>query len=183
MIHPLERWPATRRRELFIVLLVLFVACVVVFTVHDAPLETDAAPNRIVDLELAGSAEKAERIRQSWADNDALDEAGFSIGFDYVFLLVYSTGLAALCAMGAAAMRRRGVRLLATSGVLAAWGAWGAALCDAIENAAMLPLLDRPTDSWASTAAAFATAKFVLLVIGLLFALTAGVLSLVRKPA
>jgi hypothetical protein len=183
VIHPFERWPATHRREWVVVLVVAFLACVAVFTFHDRPLETEAAPNGIVDLELAGSAEKAERIRQSWADNDALDEAGFSIGFDYVFLLVYSTGLAALCALGAAAMRRRGVGLLATIGVLAAWGAWGAALCDAVENAAMLPLLDRPTDSWASTAAAFATAKFVLLVIGLLFALTAGVAALVRKPA
>ena len=182
MIHPLEHWPRTRRRAALVGLLVLFVACTAVFSLNDGPLRTDAAPQGIIDLELAGNAATADEIRSSWVQAEALDEAGFSIGFDFVFLVVYSTGLAALCAVGAGAVRRRGARSLAGVGVVLGWAAWLAAVCDAAENAAMMPLLDRPTDAWAATAQGFAMVKFALLGFGLAFVVAAGIVAAIRRP-
>ena len=165
-----------------LVLALAFVACVVVFAVNDGPLRTDVAPRGIVSLEVAGSGDEAAAIVDSWAAEDALDEAGFSIGFDYVFLAVYSTGLAALCSAAAGAFRRRGMATASRVAVLG-WAAWLAAMCDAIENVAMLRLLDHGSDSWAGVARGFATVKFALIVVILAALLVSAIVVVIRRDA
>ena len=72
---------------------------------------------------------------------------------------------------------------LAVLGPPLAWGALGAAGCDAVENAALLLILDGHTGQpWPAIAFAFATVKFALAVSASLYAL-GGWLATLRRPA
>lgn len=57
------------------------------------PLITPAAPYGIVSFELAGNVTEASEMLSSW-DSDARLHASFSLGFDYVWMLFYSTTIA-----------------------------------------------------------------------------------------
>ncbi len=90
---------------------------------------------------------------------------GFQLGFDYLFMPLYAQGLC----LGLA--RARAVRGLPVGGALHAllWAIWLAAVCDAVENAAlMLACLGpaTPTQGWVATV--FAGVKFAILACGLL---------------
>ncbi len=106
-------------------------------------LITTAAPYGIISFELAGSVEKAQQIIDSW-DQDARLYAAFSLGFDYLFMLLYSTTIALACLWGGRALQARdipGYRI----GIFLAWGLWLAAVLDGIENIALsLSLLNTP---------------------------------------
>ena len=92
-----------------------------------------AAQPTIVDFELAGSVPKAQAIIDAWNENDRI-RAGFSLGFDYLYMPVYSTTIALACVMAAGVLKRRAWH---TAGLLLAWGLWIAAVSDATENLAL----------------------------------------------
>jgi hypothetical protein len=173
MNHPLESIPSPKRRWLFLPLLVLTLAVMAVLNGVDRPLVTEAAPRGIVSFELAGDVSSARAILDSW-DARARAHAGFSLGFDFVFLILYSTTIACACAWGA-----RGLgevwRPLAPVGPLLAWGQWLAGLLDAVENTALWVILaDGPSVPWPRLAWWCAAIKFTLVALGLLCALLSG---------
>ena len=74
----------------------------------------------------------------------------------------------------------RGGALIAVALPLA-WAQWLAALCDAIENATLLLILERgAAEPWPLVAAGFAWVKFLLIALGLLYAL-AGLVARFRR--
>jgi hypothetical protein len=169
MRHPLEALRGAARRRAFLGLLALDLALTGALGAVDRSLRTEAAPSGIVSFELAGSASTARQVVESW-DADARVQAGFSLGLDYLFLVVYSTTIALACLWVADALRP-GSRRAASLGVWLAWGQWAAAALDAVENAALLAALLGPTDPpWPELARACALPKFALVVAGLAYA-------------
>lgn len=120
----------------------------------------------IVDFELAGSVDQAAQIINAWNENDRI-RAGFSLGFDYLYMPVYSTTIALACVMAAGALKRK---TWASIGLLLAWGLWLAAFLDAIENLALFTeLLGGNVAPWPQVAQICAAIKFGLILLGLLY--------------
>jgi hypothetical protein len=162
------------RRRLFLVSFALVLVVGALLSRLDGPLRTAAAPHGIVSFELARHAETAERILASW-DDAARTRAALSLGLDYLFLVAYGTALALAC-------ERAGTRMAPALGAALAWGQLGAALLDAVENAALARILLGTAGRHAAVVAwSCAAAKFALVCAGLLFA-AAGELYRLRRP-
>lgn len=174
MQHPFEATPTGKRRTIFVLLLVLTLVVMAVLNIVDGPLKTGAAPQGIVSFELAGKVSTAQAILDSW-DPQARIHAGFSLGFDFLFMLLYSTTIAYACIWVSNGLRDAW-RPLATVGLLLAWGQWLAALLDAVENTALLViLLNGPAAAWPQLAWWCASVKFVFVLLGLVYAILGGV--------
>ncbi len=179
MRHPLATTSAAKGWTLFVPLLVLTLVVMAVLQVTGTHLKTEAAPQGIVSFELAGDVPTAQEILDSW-DVRAHSHAGFSLGFDFLFLVLYSTTIAYACVWLPGAFRDTW-RLLASAGLLLAWGQWLAALLDAVENAALLViLLDTPAAPWPQIARWCAICKFALILLGLLYALVGAIWAVTR---
>jgi hypothetical protein len=166
--HPLAFIPNNNRKRVFFI---FFAATLIVMAVFqfilDPPLKTAAAPNGIVSFELAGSSLKAQEIISSWDANAQL-YAAFGLGFDFLFMPLYATAIA----LGVLLAAGRHPGWFASLGAWVGWGAYAAALFDAAENVCLFNLLLGNTSaSYASMAALYATLKFGLILLGIVFAL------------
>jgi hypothetical protein len=160
LTHPLAALPSRYRVRVFVPLLIA--ALVITFLFR---FIGPAQPN-IVDFELAGSVDKAGQIINAWTEADRI-HAGFSLGFDYLYMPVYSTTIALACILAVGVLKHRTWQ---TIGVLLAWGLWLAALSDAIENLALLTeLFGNNSAPWPQVAQLCATIKFGLILLGLLY--------------
>lgn len=184
MKHPLEFFPVHLRKPFFFTFLFLTLVLFAVFRVLDQPLRTEAAPNGIVSFELAGDPLTARAITDSWNQvstllsstgrpnpdiaNVAYAFAAFGLGIDYLFMPVYALALAFGTLL--AAQKHKGwIRILAA---LAGYGAFAAALFDAVENYALFQvLLGWYPSGYPALAAFCAIMKFGLLVFGILVCL------------
>jgi hypothetical protein len=142
------------------------------------PLITKAAPSGIVSYEFAGDVGTAAQIIDSW-DEIARIYAGFNLGLDYLYLLLYSTTIAmALLWLTADLAYRRITGLV----LLLAWVQWLAAVLDALENYALFTMLvSGPADPWPQVAWWSAAIKFSLVLAGLLVVLVAGLVQLLTR--
>lgn len=142
------------------------------------------APWGIVSFELARTAERAQAIVDSWSVRDR-GSVLLSLGLDYLFLVIYPAAIA----LGAVLVARRLAprwRLGSRLGFLIAWGAVLAGLFDAVENYALIRILQTADLAhWPGVAYHCAVAKFGLVVAGLLYLVFGGILGLVlkRRPA
>lgn len=165
--HPLDFLPPNRRLLLFWLFFSLTLAGFAAFQLLDQPVRTLAAPFGIVSFELAGTPEKVQAMLASWDASARLNNA-FGLGFDFLFMPVYATALSLGILL--AHPRRRGFWL--PLGSLLGWGAYAATLFDAIENLALFASLQ---GQWQAPmphlAAACATVKFMLILLGLSYAL------------
>ena len=160
MSHPLAAIPAHRRTRVFVPLLIATLVITFLFRFIGPAQPT------IVDFELAGSVEKAQVIIDAWNPTDQI-RAGFSLGFDYLYMPVYSTTIALACVMAAGVLRKTAWHI---TGLLLAWGLWIAAVCDATENLALFTeLLGNNVAPYPQIAQICATIKFGLIVLGLLY--------------
>jgi hypothetical protein len=123
----------------------------------------------IVAFELAGTASKATEIAHGWGEFGRT-VAAFNLGFDYLFILGYSTLLALLCLW---AGPRYASPRLAAAAALFAWLQWVAGLLDCTENAALLVILFRgASDRVAAIARMSSLGKFGLLACGVVYILS-----------
>ena len=172
MSHPLAAIPVNQRLRVFIPLLMATLLITFLFRFIGPAQPT------IVDFELAGSVPKAQAIIDAWNETDRI-RAGFSLGFDYLYMPVYSTTIALACILAAGVSQRKAWRAI---GVLLAWGLWIAALSDALENVALFTeLLGHNVAPWPSIAQVCATIKFGLILLGLLYVVAGVVLRLFKK--
>ena len=174
MSHPLAAIRPDKRARVFMPLLILTLVITVLFR-----LIGPAQPT-IVDFELAGSVPKAQAIIDVWNETDRV-RAGFSLGFDYLYMPLYSTTIALACLMAAGVSKRRAWR---TVGLLLAWGLWIAAISDALENVALFTeLLGNNVAPWPQIAQICATIKFGLILLGLMYVVAGVVLRIIKnKP-
>jgi hypothetical protein len=166
MRHPLEFIQMNLRKPLFYFFLMFTLAIFGVFSILDQPLRTSAAPNGIVSFELARTMNESQSILNSWDENARLF-AAFGLGFDYLFMLVYAAALSLGLLLAGA--NKTGWYFSLTNWL--GWGAFAAALFDAVENYALWQILTGyASSSLPQIASACATIKFALLITGLLTA-------------
>ena len=169
MHHPFEKISSSQRKRLFWGLLVVTLVVMILLNIVGGPLITPAAPYGIVSFELAGNVTEASEILDSW-DSNARLHAAFSLGFDYVWMLFYSTTIGLGCIWAAEVLRQRRWPL-AKLGVPLAWGQWLAAIFDAIENIALaLILFGSLAIPWPQVARWCAIFKFALIFFGMVYA-------------
>lgn len=172
MRHPLEFVPQEARKRLFFTLLILTLSLFAIFRILDMPLQTDYAPSGIVSFELAGTPQNAAHIVLTWSA-EAMLNAAFGLGIDYLFMPVYAFALA----FGTLLAAGRHAGWLKSLGAVAGYGAFAAALFDAVENYALFQVLLGAFDSsYPMLAAVCATVKFGLLAFGLVVAVAGGVI-------
>ncbi len=180
MRHPFESIPPDKRRAVFVPLFILTIAVMVTLNVTSTPLTTEAAPLGIISFEFAGDVSTAQAILDSWT-LQAHVHAGFSLGFDFVFLILYSSAIACACAWVASGLRET-TPSLASFGLLLAWGQWLAALLDGVENTGLwVTLSNGPSAAWLQIAWWCAAIKFTLVILGLLYAILGGIWTVIRK--
>jgi hypothetical protein len=185
MNHPLRLIPHADRRRLFFTFLALSLIFYAVFGILDAPLRTEAAPNGIVSFELAGTPQAAREITDSWKQlslllsattdrpnpyivNTPYVFAAFGLGLDYLFMPVYALALA----IGTLLAAHKHTGWIQSLAVAAGYGAWVAALFDAVENYALLRvLLGAVESSYPAIASFCAIVKFGLIGFGILVGL------------
>ena len=186
MKHPLESIPVASRKPLFLAFLAGTLFLFAVFRVLDAPLQTSAAPNGILSFELAETPFQAQAIIDSWHEmamfvssvegesvpglvSRAYAFAAFGLGIDYLFMPIYATALA----LGILLAAGRDGEWFANLGAWLGWGAYAAALFDAVENYALagMLLMNQIWSPYPQVAAISATIKFGLLVLGLVYAM------------
>jgi hypothetical protein len=185
MPHPLEFIPNKYRKRLFFTLLFLTLSLFAVFRVLDQPLRTPVSPNGIVSFELAGSPLQAQTIIAEWKRSSLLLSevigqanpdivnipytfAAFGLGIDYLFMPVYAFALG----FGTLLAANRHAGWFKSLGAVAGYGAFVAAMFDAVENYALFQILLNSIHSpYPEVAYYCASLKFGLLIFGLLYAL------------
>ena len=172
LTHPLNAIPSGKRARVFVPLLIATLVITLLFRFIGPAQPT------IVDFELAGSVDKAQAIIDAWNQTDRI-RAGFSLGFDYLYMPVYSTTIALACVMAAGVLKRNAWHTL---GLLLAWGLWIAAISDATENLALFTiLLGNNVVPYPQVAQICAAIKFGLILLGLLYVVAGVVLRLIKK--
>jgi hypothetical protein len=168
--NPLDRFfAAPRRRRLLWLLAIGTVAFGIAALPSLGTMEDHGVG--ILELEFVGGTDKADEVTGELG-SEGRSAARTSLFLDYPYLICYGLFLAGACVAVAARAARRGRRRLAAAGPLIAWGGLGAAAMDAIENAALLLVLDGQTGQpFPAIASGCAAVKFALAATALIYAL------------
>ncbi|MGD8584860.1 MAG: hypothetical protein PVJ75_05885 [Chloroflexota bacterium] len=178
MKHPFLEIPRSRRLNLFVLFLALTLLAMMALNISGRALATDAAPSGIVSYEFSGDVASAEEIISSW-DETARISAGFNLGLDYLYLLLYASTIAM-----ALLWLTEGIRIswLTALAVMLAWAMGLAALLDASENYALFTMLvNGPAKPWPQVAWWCAAVKFGLVIAGLLLVLIGIIVRVLRR--
>ena len=141
---------------------------VLVMRFLDKPLKNEIATNGIVSFELAGSLQNSIDILNSWDANAKL-YAGIGLGFDYLFMLMYSLLLYVLVKYLTSKFSNYSV--IKFGNILAIFMLI-AGMLDAIENYSLIQLYLGNLDQMFSTVAYYsATLKFSVIGIGITYIL------------
>src|SRR6266849_8044867 len=95
MTHPFLHLPSTEHHVLVVCSLALTIIGVVVLGFADPGRLSGKGP-RVVGFELAGTATNAKGIMDDWGEYGRM-VAAFNLGFDYVFIVGYSTLMTLAC--------------------------------------------------------------------------------------
>jgi hypothetical protein len=166
-----------------LIVLGLFVGSLVFLLLMRGPV--DEMSDRgvgVIEFEVARTSEKASEYYALLGD-EGRDEARKQLYFDFPYLVLYGLFYAAACIVVAARAAERGMTKLARWGRPLAIAGLAGAACDAVENVALLRVLDGHTDQpRPGIAFTFATAKFALITAAVLYAVIGFLLTL-RRPA
>lgn len=134
-------------------------------------LRTTVGPLGIVSLELAGTPVAAQLIYAAWGAS-GMQAARFNIGIDFLYLLSYGIALSVGCSLASVWWARRSLRMAGYGGAMSI-AVLVAAICDAVENVAMLrSMQDVSNPLWPTLAKSCAIVKFSLLLPALLYLMT-----------
>lgn len=130
-----------------------------------------SSPMGIVTLELAYTPEKAMVVLDDWKNNNMIPVAKNNVWLDFLFIPFYMLLFYTLC--GSISVRFTG--FAAKLGVLLAFGALVAAVFDVLENLLMLFTLSGHVLAVTTALTAFfASAKFILLALCLVYVVLLG---------
>ena len=168
MSHPFDTIPADNYVQVFLPLLALTLLLAVVLSA--IPLKPD-----IVQFEL-----NAREVIKLWNEVDKT-WAAFSLGLDFLYLIVYSTTIGVACVWTANVLIVHGLPLR-TIGIWLAWGQWLAALLDIVEDISLLRILVSSESAfWSQIAKWCAIPKFCLIILGLVYIAVGGVIQLLHR--
>jgi hypothetical protein len=178
MHHPLESLNSNMLDRMIWPLVLISLLMLFILNLVGLPLITPASPYGIVSFELARNEVQASAILASW-DQAARLRAAFSLGLDFLFIPLYTASLTLTC-LWAARFRRKRRRLpswlvlIGIPGIPLAWAQLGAGLLDTVENIVLVRMLFGMVSSpWPQIASVCAFTKFILIVSGILYSLTA----------
>ena len=146
----------------------------------DKSLITETVPSGIISFELAKTFEQSHAMLSSW-DLNAKINAGLSLGIDFLFLIVYSIFFATACYLVSQKYINKNNWIYKT-GILLAKLQFIAALFDTIENIALIKLLLGSNNSiFPIIAYYFASIKFMIIAIGIIYIIIGLLTSLFQK--
>lgn len=137
MLHAFSWLPSPYRWALLAILFAGTVVFAVKLAAQGKPLTTSAAPNGIISYEFAWNRGRAELILGSWSS--LKDTAKQQLLLDFGFLVVYPLLLSLACAM----LAESPFNSMAVAGVFISWAMLAAGPLDAVENFALLRMLDQ----------------------------------------
>jgi hypothetical protein len=173
MMNPMPN-PILKPHHVLVLLAILNVVVIAVMQSFGESL----LPYTIVAFEFASTPERAHQMVNVWQQNGVLDAVYFLIGFDYLFMLTYSTFLWLACMQ--LAKYTQGKITVALAGV--AWMQPLAAILDAIENLALFQIIEGSHKThWPLLAAWCAGPKFAMAGVGLLAIAIGGIRVWLRK--
>lgn len=145
----------------------------------DSFLITEFSPNGIVSFELAKDISNSVQIINTW-DTNARSVAGLSLGFDFLFLIIYASFIAWLIYLinDRLFIKSKNIFLKKVSILLP----FIAAFFDVLENIALVKLLlGDLRQMWSTMAYYFAIIKFGLLIVAISYILIGGLILAFRK--
>ena len=176
--HPFEWLPESEQQAAFWTLFAVTVVVIGFIQIVSSPLITDVAPQGIISFEFAGDLPNAEKIIDSWGQEERI-YAGLSLGLDYLFLVLYSCTIALGCILAARGMS---IELFIKAGVVFAWAQFAAALLDCTENFALIKLLLGSGEAaWPRLAFWCAGPKFFIVGVGIVYVVIGAVVFLIRR--
>ena len=167
------------KNRLVILLLILLVVDIVVIQIFDGPLKNEVCSNGIVSFELSKDVDVSTAILNSW-DTNAKINAGLSLGFDFLFLTVYSLFIALLIyGVNNRLWKNKAFYNYADWFIILIFIA---AFFDIIENIALIKqLLGDINQIWTSVAYYSATIKFTLVLLCVIYLLGNWIVLLFKK--
>ena len=158
---------------------VLLVGSLVFFVLMKSPVDEMGDHGvGVIEYEIARTTEKASQYYGDLGDSGR-DAAREQLYLDYPYLVLYGFAYAVGCLIVAARAAERGMARLASWGRPLAIAALLGAACDAVENAALLRVTDGHTDQpWPGIAFSFASTKFLLTTLAILYVVVGFVLTL-----
>ena len=163
----------------FVLVLVLLLISVAVMRYLDSFLISEYSPNGIISFELAKDSYMSAEMIDAW-DATAKTAAGLSIGFDFLFLIIYASFISLV-------VFKINKQLYLNKdkngfGKLFLLLPFLAAFFDIIENIALIKLLlGDIQQKWSLMANYFAIAKFGLLIVAIAYILIGVVILIFRK--
>ena len=168
LISPFDRFSTPVQKRILVIALILSAALLTTMRVLDQTLRTPDALRGIVSFELAKNMGASRQIMNSW-NQQAIQNAVLSLGLDYLFLMVYAVFISTACIQISKAIQHRSP-LIVVTGTALAWAQFLAAILDAVENWALIALLQNSERMWLpAMARACAIVKFSIVGAGLLF--------------
>lgn len=165
----MQRW--------FWILLLLNIGFIIWSKNYLSPLDT----GEIIQFEIAKQVPVAERILLAWTtpDDTKLKKAIQAIYVDYVFIILYTTGLSIACIYFS---QLTGHQILKRAGRFIQFLVIAAGICDIIENIAMWHSLHGYLNTWnVLVAYDMAVTKFSIIILSLLFLVICLIFFLLRK--
>jgi len=136
----------------------------------DAPLKNEICKNGIVSYELAKDIDSSKNILNSW-NCSAKQSAKYSLFFDFFFLLNYAVFIALLIYRTRYRIRKWFIYFI-----------FIAASFDVLENGSLLTLLNgNLNQTWSKLAYYFASIKFSLIVLCLIYLIFSGSVIVIKK--
>jgi hypothetical protein len=166
-------------KKLTFTLFYLLLISITVMRYFDRFLVNETTEFGIISFELSKTLERALEIMDSWS-NLSKTYAGLSLGFDFLFLFIYTLFIALL-------IHKLNERLWAKKafykvGVVLIWTMFFAAIFDIIENVSLIKLLIGGRQQfWVSIGYYFAVVKFILIITAILYIIVNFILFLWKK--
>ncbi len=176
MTHPFTWLSSPYRWPMFAILLIGTVLFAIELTRQGKPLRTSAAPGGILSYEFAWTKPKADTILTSWVEIKGTARQQLLI--DFGFLVFYPLALSLACAMLAGSAFNN----MAVVGVFISWAVLLAGPLDAVENLALLRMLDTGGSDFLARLAGFcAGVKFAFVYSSLGYLVLQGLATLLAK--
>ena len=167
------------KKKIFIVSFIAALLAMIVLMIIDSDLQNGNYKFGIVSFELAGSLSASDEIIQEWEVRGVSYLASFSLGFDYLYLVLYVSFLGLWTSVMAdtfkAVSSKRVAQIIIFMFILAG-------ILDAIENYALFKLLAGSQENYYSLLAYYcAFVKFSLIALGLVYNIAISAGRLIRR--
>ncbi len=154
-------------KKVSILLGLLLVVTVLVMQNFDKPLKNDVCLKGIVSFELAKNISKSKEIINSWSETDKIN-ASLSLGFDFLFIVVYTLFITLM--IYKINTKLWNGKSFYKIGSLLIYAIFIAGIFDVFENISLIKILNGNTSQvYATTAYYFASMKFAILLIGIIY--------------